>query len=876
MKKAISFSPTFNPTSKTLDFSGYSGFNLDKLFAVIDVTQNQIIYAVGQPTYGLASVSGSVITLVYNTSALSASDVLLVLYDETDFVKLTDGTNNALINSNGSLTIAGVSPIGSSPVNPPVGVSGVDAGGLKRSILTDTSGRLEIDTVQSLPLPNNAATSALQTTGNTYLAQIVTNTGAQAQDFQSTGTITALNGTVSVTGQGVYTVTISLTGTWTGTVVFEGQTPDGVWNGLPANTLANTVPFSTAASASVNGVYIITGGGFLNIRARASTAVTGTINVALDGSLSQQTIYAGQMGTWATQIADGTTPSKKTTVSNVPAARNSNALVTQPAYQTLFKTAFPNAMSGADSTYFTTVATGSGQTINQTGGNLVITAGTTTNAETILRSTQSFTGSMITRVQNILSQRIVNNNFFVELVDIIGDNLVASASSATSLTVTISNNPFTAVNVGQSMYIGNLAAGLVGVPGRYAIASVSGNNVTFTVAGFTISSGTCSLFGWNYYQQQFTAAVATNVAYDAQNRGWNSGQTTATINTTASPGTLTIMTNNDGNAYLMDQLVASSATNQITVRASRNVHLPDENTALYLQIRCLNGSTAPASTTTWTIGQVSVENYSPTSVVINDIKVQGFGNSTPVSVSNTPATTISSGTVTTVSSVTSDQLAIPGIIADVASAALTTTTTTATLTPTFGNSYQVNIPVTVVSGTSPTLDVQIQESADTGTNWYAVYDFPRITATGSYNSPPLPLTGNRVRYVQTVSGTTPSFTRAINRLQASQSYPMYRQMIDRTIVLTTLSSTTASLFTQGCKNAQLVVNIGAATTTPAIQLQGSDDAGLTWYAVGTPLTAVANSTVQLTVTNMTSQFMRAIVTTAGSAVTAGYVLVRGF
>ena len=310
MKKAISFSPTFNPTSKTLDFSGYSGFNLDKLFAVIDVTQNQIIYAVGQPTYGLASVSGSVITLVYNTSALSASDVLLVLYDETDFVKLTDGTNNALINSNGSLTIAGVSPIGSSPVNPPVGVSGVDAGGLKRSILTDTSGRLEIDTVQSLPLPNNAATSALQTTGNTYLAQIVTNTGAQAQDFQSTGTITALNGTVSVTGQGVYTVTISLTGTWTGTVVFEGQTPDGVWNGLPSNTLANTVPFSTAASASVNGVYIITGGGFLNIRARASTAVTGTINVALDGSLSQQTIYAGQMGTWATPIADGTTPSK--------------------------------------------------------------------------------------------------------------------------------------------------------------------------------------------------------------------------------------------------------------------------------------------------------------------------------------------------------------------------------------------------------------------------------------------------------------------------------------------------------------------------------------------------------------------------------------
>ena len=49
-------------------------------------------------------------------------------------------------------------------------------------------------------------------------------------------------------------------------------------------------------------------------------------------------------------------------------------------------------------------------------------------------------------------------------------------------------------------------------------------------------------------------------------------------------------------------------------------------------------------------------------------------------------------------------MAIPGIITDVASAALTTTTTTATLTPTFGNSYQVNIPVTAVSGTTNHLE----------------------------------------------------------------------------------------------------------------------------------------------------------------------------
>jgi hypothetical protein len=254
-----------------------------------------------------------------------------------------------------------------------------------------------------------------------------------------------------------------------------------------------------------------------------------------------------------------------------------------------------------------------------------------------------------------------------------------------------------------------------------------------------------------------------------------------------------------------------------------------------------------------------------------------FGGSTYISsIGGGTITTV--GTVNTVAAVTASNTAIPGIITDVASAAITTTTTTATLTPTFGASYTVNIPVTVVSGTTPTLDVQVQESADSGTNWYPVYDFPRITATGSYTSPQLTLTGNRVRYVQTVTGTTPSFTRAINRLQAS-SVPqaLYRQLIDRTVSLTTLNSTTPALSTHGAKHAcRLVVNIGAAATPPSIQLQGSDDNGATFYSIGTPLVAVASSTVQLTVVDNVPQTLRAIVTSAGTGVTAGYVLIRSY
>lgn len=241
-------------------------------------------------------------------------------------------------------------------------------------------------------------------------------------------------------------------------------------------------------------------------------------------------------------------------------------------------------------------------------------------------------------------------------------------------------------------------------------------------------------------------------------------------------------------------------------------------------------------------------------------------------------TQIASGTVTTVSSVTSNNSAIPLLITDVASAALTTTTTTATVVPSSGCSYTVNVPVTVVSGTTPTLDIQIQESPDTGTNWFTVYTFPRITATGSYTSPAVPLTGNRVRYVQTVGGTTPSFTRALLRLQSSSSvFSAVRQIIDRTVAPNTLNSVTPSLVTQNlCSFAQLVLNLGAVTTPPSFQLEGSDDDGATWYAVGTPLAGVASSTVQVTVPNTSAILLRARVSTAGTGVTLGYALLKGF
>lgn len=296
-----------------------------------------------------------------------------------------------------------------------------------------------------------------------------------------------------------------------------------------------------------------------------------------------------------------------------------------------------------------------------------------------------------------------------------------------------------------------------------------------------------------------------------------------------------------------------------------------------INVSSVNAPTAPGAWVAPATGMQSVRATataftSGTAVItLRAMQATGLVHNFPT---GSPSQTI--GTVSTVTTVSGANLSLMTSVADVASAALTTTTTVTAITPGFGISYQVNIPVTAVTGTTPTLDVRIEESDDGGTNWFTVYDFPRITATGIYRSPFLPVTGNRVRYVQTVGGTTPSFTRSINRLQSNAPFPNSRQQIDRAIAPNTLNSTTPVLLARDCGNAtQLVVNMGAITTTaPAFQLEGSDDFGTTWYAIGSPLTGVASSTVQVTVLDINAAALRARVSTAGSGATLGYVLIK--
>ena len=393
-------------------------------------------------------------------------------------------------------------------------------------------------------------------------------------------------------------------------------------------------------------------------------------------------------------------------------------------------------------------------------------------------------------------------------------------------------------------------------------------NQTFFVELVSVDPLTQQPDGLNAVAWLFDGTTATQGKYRTQVAGVTAIDSAAsTIPTTASAGVYEI------ELYSDDAWFHGGTLDSNVIRANsyrRHTGTPDPNALYKLRLRWLNGGSAPASSTAAAISYLIVQDHE---VQITEIT----GGRGQTAVGQALGVTINSGTVTTVTSVTSANTAAPTALADITSSAITTTTTTTGNAPTYGCSYEVNIAVTAVSGTNPTYDNVIQESDDNGTNWFDVYHFARITATGMYRSPKMPLTGNRVRHVQTIGGSGPSFTRAIYRLQSSDSVMRpIRQLFDRAIVLTTLGSSTSSINTQGCANAQIVVNIGTATTAPILQLQGSDDNGATWYSIGSTLTAVASSTVQLTTTGIQSGLMRATVSSAGNTVVAGYVMIKGF
>jgi hypothetical protein len=299
-----------------------------------------------------------------------------------------------------------------------------------------------------------------------------------------------------------------------------------------------------------------------------------------------------------------------------------------------------------DAFFVQTPFVGTGVSYSQASGSLAIVAGTTANAEFLARSVVPYRGSMRKRFTLIASQRIANNNLAIMLADLIGENLAVTINSATSITVAIPGHTLTATSVGQFVSVGAIN-GAAGVPGRYAIASVAaGVSITLTVAGWPASgSCTATLFGRNYIRTLVNGTTATSVGVDAQRNGWATGDTAATVNTTASPGTLIQVETTGREVFFSDSLRASSATPNFTTRASRYENIPDPDVDLYVFLWSFNGTTAPASSTTWALGSLAIESFPNAPVYIQGFRALGNQNAVPVGVvSGTITSVTNSGT----------------------------------------------------------------------------------------------------------------------------------------------------------------------------------------------------------------------------------------
>jgi len=261
------------------------------------------------------------------------------------------------------------------------------------------------------------------------------------------------------------------------------------------------------------------------------------------------------------------------------------------------------------------VCYGAGQTVSQSASNLVITTGTTVNEEVIIRSKQSWRATWAFRFRLQLSQRIANQSFILELADIVQEDTPFVVNSATSVTFTLAQPAigrprFDARSVGMTMTIGNIR-GLAGaVPGDAVIAAVDtiANTVTLTVSGWPASgSGTALLYGMNCYRNIYSGTTATNCTWEPRRRGYQLAPTTLTCTTTATPGLIADMRTDGFNATLGDTSATLGNTTIFSTRALRLENLPDQDIELFMFIRAANGSTAPASTTTMTVGFVGID-----------------------------------------------------------------------------------------------------------------------------------------------------------------------------------------------------------------------------------------------------------------------------
>ena len=196
----------------------------------------------------------------------------------------------------------------------------------------------------SLPLPTGAATettlaalntkvTAVNTGAVTISAALPTGTNAIGSvtrvDTTASGTITAISQNVALALNGKSGATIQITGTWVGTLQFEGTVDGTNWSAINGVFAGTSTPGSTITA---NGIVRLTPSGLAQFRITSTAWTSGTATISMRASDAAGGTFLNQSMTAGTNIIgkfgiDQTTPGTTNLVALAAAAATYSASI---------------------------------------------------------------------------------------------------------------------------------------------------------------------------------------------------------------------------------------------------------------------------------------------------------------------------------------------------------------------------------------------------------------------------------------------------------------------------------------------------------------------------------------------------------------------
>jgi hypothetical protein len=98
---------TFDKVAKTVTFTDYTTIRLDSILLITNVTDNIIIYNFADNPSKGGTVTGNVLTLLYDTSSMANSDKLQIFYDDANASQLVSSVPNQSDEMEGLISFLG-------------------------------------------------------------------------------------------------------------------------------------------------------------------------------------------------------------------------------------------------------------------------------------------------------------------------------------------------------------------------------------------------------------------------------------------------------------------------------------------------------------------------------------------------------------------------------------------------------------------------------------------------------------------------------------------------------------------------------------------------------------------------------------------------